>query len=302
MGMNWICCVWLVGACGSTAALAEVTEPQALRYGQHERQVMDLYQADTAAPSPLIMVIHGGGWLHGDKSKIADRWARHHLPTWLGKGVSVAFVNYRLTTQAPLPAPIVDAARALQTLRSRAAELNLDPQRVAVTGESAGGCTALWLATHDDLADPEAGDPVLRQSTRVAGALADASQTTLEPDVVRDRVAEAALQHKMIPRAGGFQNAAEMWDGLDRQRALYRAYSPLTHLSHDDPPIMLRYANALDDPKGGIHHPRFGVVFKEKADKVGAKVYLSLRHDPDPEPTPPGAVAFLERVLLGDAE
>ena len=92
-------------------------------------------------------------------------------------GISVAAINYRFILQAmehkvepPVKGCLHDAARALQTLRSKAKEWNLDPKRVGATGGSAGACTSLWLALHDDLADPKSSDPIARQSSRLTCA------------------------------------------------------------------------------------------------------------------------------------
>ena len=104
----------------------------------------------------------------------------------LDAGISVAAVNYRFIAQAmeqkvepPVKACLRDAARALQTLRAKAKEWNLDPARVGATGGSAGACTSLWLALHDDLADPASADPVARQSSRLAAAAVSGAQTSL---------------------------------------------------------------------------------------------------------------------------
>ena len=58
-----------------------------------------------------------------------------------------------------MKAPLEDAARALQFVRSKAAQWNLDKQRIGASGGSAGACSALWLAFHDDMADPNSQDP-----------------------------------------------------------------------------------------------------------------------------------------------
>ena len=134
-----------------------------VRYGPHERNVLDFWQAKSAQPTPVLVSIHGGGFLAGDKSVQPQI-----LKGCLDAGISVAAINYRYSTQAIAPAPFQDAARAVQFLRSKAKEWNLDPKRVAATGGSAGAGISLWLAFHDDLADPQSADPVLRQSTRLA--------------------------------------------------------------------------------------------------------------------------------------
>ncbi|HEV7224889.1 MAG TPA: alpha/beta hydrolase, partial [Pirellulales bacterium] len=102
-------------------------------YGPHERNVLDFWQAEGDGPRPLLVYIHGGGWTGGDKQQKPEA-----IWPWLKKGISYAAINYRLTGEAPLPAPVHDAARAIQFLRTKAAEWNIRTDRIALTGGSAG--------------------------------------------------------------------------------------------------------------------------------------------------------------------
>jgi acetyl esterase/lipase len=269
-------------------------------YGPHERHKLDFWRAPAGAPNPVLVLIHGGGWLHGDK-----RSASYLDPATLGKlrerGVSVASVNYRYSSQAPLPAPVHDAARAIQYLRSKAAELGIDKTRFAALGMSAGGCTSLWLATHDDLADPKSDDPVARESTRLCGAVGFGAQTTIDPVVIRADVYETAVAHAMICRSGGFANNQAMDAGYEKAAPLYREFSPITHLSAGDPPTLLFYTGPVTDAKEGIHSSRFGVVFKKRADEVGVPCFLNIRHNPELYPKAPELFPFLFDVLKVDA-
>ncbi|MEQ1854632.1 MAG: alpha/beta hydrolase, partial [Chthoniobacteraceae bacterium] len=125
-----------------------------VRYGDHERQVLDFYKAESAKSTPLLFFIHGGGWVGGDK---AGRTGASVKP-YLAAGISVVSINYRYSWQAqlagvkpPVKAPLEDAARALQFVRSKAAEWNIDKARIGASGGSAGACSSLWLAFHDDM-------------------------------------------------------------------------------------------------------------------------------------------------------
>src|SRR5262245_20206508 len=102
----------------------------AFKYGPHERNVLDVWKAKSEKPPPLVIFIHGGGFRNGDKSQVnADL-----LDRCLKAGISVAAINYRLSQHAPFPAPMHDSALAVQTLRHKAKEWNLDPKRFAATG------------------------------------------------------------------------------------------------------------------------------------------------------------------------
>ena len=89
-------------------------------YDMHERTKLDFWQARGAGPHPLRVFIHGGGWVGGNKSRPRD------TDYWLGKGVSVAAINYRLSGTDPLPTPVHDAVRAIQFLRFKADAWNIN--------------------------------------------------------------------------------------------------------------------------------------------------------------------------------
>ncbi len=87
-------------------------------------------------------------------------------------GISVVSVEYRFIKEAtadgvvpPVHGPLHDAARALQFVRSKADEWNIDKTRIAASGGSAGACTSLWLAFHSDLADPNS--PIRSHANRL---------------------------------------------------------------------------------------------------------------------------------------
>ena len=135
-------------------------------YGQHERHVLDFWQATSEKPTPVFVWIHGGGFRGGNKSSIPASL----LIPFLRAGVSCASIHYRLSHHAPYPAQMHDSARAIQFIRSKADAWNIDPERMAAGGGSAGSGISQWLAFHDDVADEASDDPVLRESSRIAVA------------------------------------------------------------------------------------------------------------------------------------
>ena len=105
-----------------------------VKYGPHERNVFDLWLASSDKPTPLIVYIHGGGFSGGDKRSVGAG----SIESYRRMGWSVAAVNYRYTSAAPAPAAYLDCGRAIQLLRYRAKEWNLDKARITSTGGSAG--------------------------------------------------------------------------------------------------------------------------------------------------------------------
>lgn len=199
---------------------------------------------------------------------------------FLERGISCAAINYRLTPAHPLPAPVHDAARAIQFLRTKAVEWNIDPKRIAVTGPSAGACTCMWLLLHDDLADPGSVDPVLRQSTRVCAAAVTVGQTSIDPKVIEEWLGPKVLTHRMIWTAVGEPSMEAAIANYDQHKALYREFSPIQHVDASDPPLFMTCSAEMDLPSRdaghGIHHPVYGVKLKEQSDRVGHECHLVI--------------------------
>lgn len=248
-------------------------------YGPHARNVLDFWQAPGEGPRPLVVFIHGGGWTQGSKSR-SPSGPRPYLE----QGISYATINYRLTGEAPLPAPVHDAARAIQFLRHMASDWNIDSVRIAVTGGSAGGCTSLWLAFRADLADPESDDPVLRQSSRVSAAAVSNAQVAIDPKLIVDWVGPNVLRHRMIWTSVGAPNMAAALAEYDRYAPLYREFSPYNHLSAGDPPVLLTYSHPVtlpsSDANHGIHHPAFGMRLKDRSDALGHECHVIVQDGP----------------------
>ena len=164
-------------AAAEPSASARKPDLANVSYGPHERNVLDFYRAKSDRPTPVVVFIHGGGFVNGSKDKWADSKMLKQL---VEGGVSCAAINYRFLDTAPIQDILHDCARAVQFLRSKAGEWNIDKTRVGATGGSAGAGSSLWLATRDDLADPQAADPILRESSRVCCAALTATQATYD--------------------------------------------------------------------------------------------------------------------------
>jgi acetyl esterase/lipase len=279
-------------------AAKKTAEPQRapthanVAYGTHERQVLDFYRADADKPTPVVFHIHGGGWVAGDKKGVSS------LEKYLAAGISVVSINYRYSTQAqiagvqpPVEWPIADAARALQFVRSKAAEWNLEKARIGATGGSAGACSSLWLAFHADLADAKSPDPVARESTRLWCAAVIGAQTSLDPKELK----EWTPNSRYGGHAFGFMPDPKDNKTRDTQFAAFLAarasvlpwikqYSPIEHVTADDPPIWMIYSDtpalgqAQKDP---THTANYGVKLQEKCKAFGVACELVYPGAPD---------------------
>ena len=244
-----------------------------ISYGPHQDMTLNFWKFESESPVPLLVHIHGGGWIGGKKNETIS-------PNELKKGYSFASIDYRLAGTALLPAAVHDAARAIQFLRTKAKEWNFNPARIAVIGGSAGAASSLWLAYHDDMADPKSDDPVLRQSSRVCGAVAMGGQTTLDPFLLEKKIGPACIQHGMIWKTVGAKSIEDLMENWGQYKDLSLQCSPVTHVSKDDPPVFLNYGKPAPIPviKGdGIHHAGFGRLLKEKCRKMGIDCHLQVK-------------------------
>ena len=116
--------------------------------------------AQNLATGAAIVVCPGGGY-----GALADHEGYDYAKFLNGLGITVAVLKYRVAPYQH-PAPMLDAARAIRYLRSKAEELKLDPNRIGIMGSSAGGHLTATLATHFDDGDKNASDPIERVSSR----------------------------------------------------------------------------------------------------------------------------------------
>ncbi|MGA0133233.1 MAG: alpha/beta hydrolase fold domain-containing protein [Opitutales bacterium] len=252
-------------------------------YGPHRMQVLYFWRAKSDRPTPLLFYIHGGGWTNGDRSSVNGM-----LKEALAAGISVVSVEYRYIKDAtedkvvpPVKGPMLDCARALQFVRSKAKEWNLDKTKVGAAGGSAGACTSLWLAFHDDLADPKSEDPIARESTRLTCAAVQVPQTTLDPKQMREWTPNSSYGAHAFGITGDAKKKVSSFQAFYAAREAImpwiKEYSPYELVSRDDPPVGLFFGtppNLGKDEKDPTHTANFGVKLKERCDEIKAPCEL----------------------------
>jgi acetyl esterase/lipase len=244
-------------------------------YGPHERNVFDLYLPEKprnpSEPLPVFVFFHGGGFVGGDKSGF-------DAAPYLQRGFAVVSGNYRLvdgsTTLSPIP--LNDAARVIQFLRHKSDQWNLDTERIAVSGSSAGAVITMWIGFHDDLADVGSPDPVARQSTRVRCIVPINGPTNLDPKWITKNMGGPKHIHGSFPKMFG---AAVADSDRPEVRARILESSPYEHATSDDPPSLLIYSGRNDGiplPESAstgklIHHAYFGAQMAAKLKSLGVE-------------------------------
>lgn len=265
--------------------LAEVPPPtfENFKYGPHERNVLDLWQAKSDRPTPLLIFIHGGGFINGDKGQMRNS---NVVNTCLQSGVSFASINYRFRNTAPIQEILRDAARAIQTIRSRAKEWNIDPERIASFGGSAGAGTSLWLAFHDDLADPNATDPVLRESSRLAAAGSLNGQASYDLRDWDQIVGPGgAFQRSEADRLSFYGFKSESEAETPAGDKTMKDCSMINLITRDDPPVIvacLQPGGESKDRGHYVHHPKHSLAIADKCKANGIECAVVLLDESKP--------------------
>ena len=267
--------LFLVTLCTLTSYAELIPTHTDIAYGPDELTRFDFYQAKGKGPHPLVFYIHGGGWIGGDKAekKVPERV----IQGYLNKGISYARINYRFS---PLPTPVTDAAYALQFIKYHAEKYGINKNKVIVSGGSAGAATCLNLLFQDDMADPEAKDPILRESTRIQGAVTANGQSSIDIKLLDEWMGPNGPRHGMICRAMGEKNNTALLKNYDKHKAMIDRFSAMTHVDKNDPPLFMTYGKDISVPAKnaghGIHHGIFGIKLLEKAKEVGHESHLSI--------------------------
>jgi len=171
-------------------------------YGEHERNVLDIWFADKNKQTPLAIYIHGGGFSTGSKEKING----NELTQLLAAGISVASINYRYKTIVPLPGAHNDAKKALQFIRYQAESWGINKDKIGVWGGSAGAQISMWLGFSDEMANVNSKNPIERESTRVTCVATKGGQTTMESDFWRKHIAKYAPKEVVSFKKSILQN------------------------------------------------------------------------------------------------
>jgi carboxylesterase type B len=273
------------------------------RYGSHPHNTFDIWLADSKTPTPLVIYIHGGGFITGDKSKYYDS---DDLVRFLDAGVSVATINYRFMTEAPfgIKASFSDSKRCLQFIRYHAKKYNVDKNRIACSGGSAGAGTSLWLAFSDDMADVSNPDPILRESTRITCAGAFATQSTYDifqwEQLLGISMSETAEQRQAIATAFGLQTVNGM--DLSELVKIRKELDFLSEMDKNDPPVFIcnNHKNGIPSNDDEVnHHPLHAKAIKAKADEVGLEAIVYAPEIGIADPSGKDLVTFfLEKFFI----
>ena len=265
-------------------------------YGPYDRNRMDVWLAESNQPTPVLISIHGGAFRHGDKSISASL-----LKDCLASGISVVAITYRFSQTAIAPAQHLDAALRHSVHSAPCKGMESRPNASCGQRRIGSAGISLWLGFHDDLADTDHDDPVLRQSTRLSCLVVNNAQSSYDPRFIRD----------LFPGTDTYQNSAlaELFDvdlsNIDKlseeKYELFEQVSAINHLTGDDVPVLMTYDNDFETPVSsrsiGIHHPRFGKVLQEQMNELGIECRVETGMSRGDRSRTKLAMAFLKQYL-----
>jgi acetyl esterase/lipase len=213
---------------------------------------MDIYPPQNAeAPAPVVVYVHGGGWMSGSKN---DDIARTFFGELTQRGYLVASLNYRLAPKYLFPAQIEDVKCAIRHLRANAASYNLDPDHIGAMGGSAGGHLVSLLGTTDPSLGWDTGE-YPGQSSRIQAVIHMYGPSDLL----------ALFKNWQQPVGEQVFGAASNSDPLLDQ------YSPVTYITPDDPPFLI-----LQGVQDGVVPTEQAQILYDRLSAAGVPVQLVL--------------------------
>ena len=293
--MSLACAMAASGPAGAQT-LGEVETRANVEYGRHDGEALlgDLWAPKAAGKYPAIVAVHGGGWQGGSKSAY-----RFWGPFLAQRGYVVFSIDYRLVKPGKkmFPESVYDVKAAVQFVRSHAAELKVDPDRIALMGDSAGAHLAALVALGGDAFNAAYKDDAY-------AAVSARVKAVIPVYGVFDMAQQ--WDHDLLSRPG--DNISEKYLGapLPADRKLYFDGSPLSYAVKASSGVSVLLANGTeDDVVDRAQTDAFFLALKQSGNFVRRYVMQGAGHywltDPIDEP---GSYAgfFAPRLLRFLAE
>lgn len=266
-----------------------------IEYGPNERNKFDIFLPNSEVPTGIVIFIHGGGFIGGDKSfAYSSKELNIMINALLNKNIAFATINYHLLQRNELSGvskSLDDTKKALQYLRLSAEKYNLDKTNVILMGASAGAGASLWMALSDDMAEINEKGKINGESTRVKGVIAVQTQGSYDllewPSTVFKEYQSQGFDLETITSLTSESVLLQFYGVRSMQeietpsiQSLRDNLDFLTELSSDDPELYLeskpiKYAfpsnaNAL------YHHPLHSKALMDKAKSVNVQTRTFL--------------------------
>ena len=253
-------------------------------FGKRELH-LDLFRPEKTGKYPALLLIHGGGWRSGNKSMdvpMAQQIA--------AKGYVTAAVEYRLSPEALYPAAVYDIKAAIRFLRANAKKFNIDPERIAIAGSSAGGQLAALIGMTNDVKKFDGGEGNNSVSAKV--------QAIIDMDGILDFTdpnESAKDSDPAKPSAGAYWFGATFKESPEK----WIEASPISYAGKNSPPVLF-----INSALPRFHAGRDSTIAILNKHGIYTEVH-TIENTPHPfwlfhpwfEPTVEYKVAFLDKVL-----
>lgn len=266
----------------ATALQVEVRFDQNYAGNNNPKQALDLFLPKdwkAGKPLPVVAFIHGGGWMAGDRRDMGI----HLVNVAATRGYAVASIGYRLAPEAHWPEQIYDCKAAIRWLRAHAKELNLDTDRIAAWGHSAGGHLVALLGVTGDVKELEGKVGTnLQESSRVTCVLNVAGPSDLTQTLIVDHEGKPLPgdDPAVVGLIGGTMN-----DKLEETTLA----SPINYITADDAPILI--IHGTKDERVAYNH---ATLLHDKLKQTGVSSLLIPMQDAGHSP---GGNEVIQRML-----
>ncbi len=202
------------------------------RYGTRH-MLCDIFVPSGQGDHPAILIIHGGGWAKGDKTKFRAMGLE-----LARRGYVIMATSYRLSGEAKFPANINDCHAAVRFLRAKANKFHVDSKRIGVVGGSAGGHLAGLLATTEKLKKlhGNGGNPGFSSAVQAAVVMSGPME-----------ISTGSVAEKSLLPDNSNSNAVILFGGSVKEKPkLYSLADAHIHISKATPPILFQFGGAED--------------------------------------------------------
>lgn len=256
--------------------------------------LLDLYLPESEKPLPLIIMVHGGGWIEGNKENCVIETIK--AQDIAKKGFAIACIDYRLSNESKFPAQIYDVKAAIRWLRMNAGRYGYDPGRIGIWGISAGGHLAALAGTSGGVRELD-GDIGVGGSSRVQ-AVVDWFGPTDFMDVAGDKVDMSRSDDHGYYLQDERHAASYLIGGqLMENPELVKMANPITYVTPDDPPFLI--IHGTEDGTVPVNQSRkLYLALKEAGVDAGYIEVEGAGHGfPVPGPQYDATMAFFDRKL-----
>ena len=269
---------------------AEEPTHKNIKYGLHERNVFDLWLPNKKLfKTPLVIFIHGGGFVSGDKDSLRK------YPKTIEKlnklGIAVAAINYRFLEHTSLQNIMrEDIGGFVQYIRYHAKTYKINKKYLMAMGSSAGGSASLWLGTHDDIADPTSEDPIKKESSRILAFAHINAQAGYDFIHWYDYFGKALTDKFMKEQVWSRYHLSQFEDLLTPEgKAIRSELDSVGNMDSEDATMYLYNSYEFKTEENYnydyfIHGPHHAKVLEERANSVGLKNVTYIKSNGDKIP------------------